>query len=88
MLLFGIKFEDIDFDNILIDEKSHKNILIYDILYKPLVGAKPFRIRFDKIDGFIRDFDGTRYLILFSPGKCDAIYNRIKHIRNKKKYHV
>ena len=26
-----IKLEDFDPDNILIDEKSHKNILIYDI---------------------------------------------------------
>ena len=29
-----IKLEDFDFDNILIDEKSHENILIYDISYK------------------------------------------------------
>ena len=49
-----IKLEDIDFDNILIDEKSLKNILIYDISYKTLIGLKPLRIRFDKIDGFIR----------------------------------
>ena len=26
-----IKLEDFDIDNILIDEKSHKNIFIYDI---------------------------------------------------------
>ena len=29
-----IKFEDFDLDNILIEEKLHENILIYDILYK------------------------------------------------------
>ena len=60
-----IKFEDFDFD-ILIDEKSHENILIYEISYKTLVGAKPLRIRFDKIDVFIRIFDQNRYLTLFS----------------------
>ena len=49
-----IKLEDIDFDNILIDEKSLKNILIYDISYKTSIGLKPLRIRFGKIDGFIR----------------------------------
>ena len=49
-----IKLEDIDFDNILIDEKSLKNILIYDISYKTLIGLKPLRIRFGKIEGFIR----------------------------------
>ena len=27
------------------DEKSHKNILIYDISYKTLAGPKMFRIR-------------------------------------------
>ena len=29
-----IKFEDFDFDNILIDGKSYENIFIYDISYK------------------------------------------------------
>ena len=29
-----IKFEDFDFDNILKDEKSYKNILIYNFSYK------------------------------------------------------
>ena len=56
-----IKFEDFDFDNILIDEKSHKNIQVYDISYKTLIGLKPLRIRFNKIDGFIRIYHGTRY---------------------------
>ena len=47
-----IKTVDFDFD-ILLDEISYENILVYDILYKILVGAKPLRIRFDKKDGFI-----------------------------------
>ena len=55
-----IKLEDFNFDNILIDEKSPKNILIYDILCKTLIGPKPFRIRFNKIEGFMRIYDGTR----------------------------
>ena len=55
-----IKLEDFDFDNILIDEKSHKNILIYDILCRTLIGPKPLSIRFDKIDGLIRIYDGNR----------------------------
>ena len=29
-----IKLEDFDIDNILIDEKLHENILIYDISHK------------------------------------------------------
>ena len=44
-----IKYEDFDFDNILVDEKSHKNILIYDVSYETLFQSKPLLIRFDKI---------------------------------------
>ena len=36
-----IKLEDFDFDNILIDKKSHENILICGILYKNLTDPKP-----------------------------------------------
>ena len=56
-----IKLEDFDIDNILIDEKSNENILIYNFSYKTLIGSKPLCIRFDKIDGFIRIYDGIRY---------------------------
>ena len=38
-----LKIEDFfNFDNILIDEKSHKNILVYNVLCKTLIDAKPF----------------------------------------------
>ena len=48
------------------DQISHENDLVYDILFKTLIGAKPLRIRFNKVDGLIRVYDGTRYLVLFS----------------------
>ena len=35
-----IKFEDLDLDNSLIEEKSYENVLVNDISYKTLVGAK------------------------------------------------
>ena len=75
-----IKLEDFDFDNFLIDEKSHENILIYAISYKTLIDSKPLCIRFDKADGFIRIYDGTRYLTLLGSEKYDAIYNRITYL--------
>ena len=56
-----IKFEDFDFDNILIDKKSLENILIYDISYKTLIETNPLPISFDKIDGIIRIYNGNRY---------------------------
>ena len=74
-----IKIDDFDLGNILMDEKSYKNILVYNIVYKSLVDFKPLRIRFDKIDGFIRIYDGTRYLVLIRNEKYHSIYNRIKY---------
>ena len=54
---------------ILIDKKSHGNILVYNILFKNFIDDKTLRIRFNKIDGFIKDYDGTRYLVLFGSKK-------------------
>ena len=68
-----IKLEDFDIDTILIDEKSQENSLIYDISYKTLISSRLLRIRFDKIDGFIRIYDGTRYLPLLVSEEYDAI---------------
>ena len=46
-----------------------KNILVYNILYKSLIGSKTLFIRFNKIDTFVRVYDGTRYLALFGNEK-------------------
>ena len=43
-----IKIEDFNLDNISIDGKSYENILVYNILYKTLIDAKPLRIRLIK----------------------------------------
>ena len=67
-----LKLKDFDFD-ILKDEKSHKNILLNDIWYKPLIDWQPLNVRFDKIDGFIRIYNGTGYLVLLGPKKYDSI---------------
>ena len=79
---------DSDFDNILLDEKWYKNkcknILIYDISYKTLMGTKPLRIRFDKIDGFIKIYKGIRYLVLYDYERYNAIYDRIRYLISEK----
>ena len=62
-----IKLEDFDFDNILINVKSHKMFLIYDVLYKNLISPKNLRIRFDKIDRFIKIDDRARSLAFLVP---------------------
>ena len=38
------------------------------------------RIRFKKIDGFVRVNDETKYLVLFGAEKYDSIYNRIRYL--------
>ena len=48
--------------------------LTYDVSYKTLIGTKPLRIMFDKVDGFIRDYGGTK---LFDLEKYDTTYDRI-----------
>ena len=80
-----IKFEDFDFVSILIDKKSLENILIYDNSFETLIGSKSLRTRLDKIDGFIRINNGTRYLVLFGSEKYDTIYNRIRYLISQKR---
>ena len=45
-----------------------------------LIGSKPLRINFHKIDELIRIFDGTKCLILFGSEIYAPIYNRITYL--------
>ena len=54
------KVEEIDIDKILLDKKLYKKILFDGVLCKTFMGAKPLRIRFEKIDLFIKIYGGTR----------------------------
>ena len=56
--------------------------MIFDILYKTLISYITSRIRFDKINEFIKIYDGIRCLILFGSEKYDAICIRIRHLIN------
>ena len=53
--------------------------MIYNISHKTLIDSKPLHSRFDKIDGLIRIYDGTRYLTMFGSEKYDANYDRIRY---------
>ena len=79
-----IKLEDFDLDSTLIDKKSYANILIYDISYKTLIDPKSVRIRFNQIHGFIRIYDGTRYLKLLGSEECESVCNRIRYLISQK----
>ena len=69
-----IKVEELDLDYILIDEKSYESILVYNMSYKSFIDSKPLRISFNKIDKFIRGYDGPRYLVLFG-SEVDSYYS-------------
>ena len=49
-----------------------------------MIGAKPLRIMLDKVDGVIRDYNGTEYLPLFGYQKYNAIFNRIGYLKTLK----
>ena len=49
-----------------------------------MIDPKPLHIRFDKIDGFIRIYGGTRYLTLFGCEKYCTIYVRIRYLTSLK----
>ena len=59
-----MKVEDINVNNTLLDEESYQNILVYNILYKTFMDAKPLRIRFNNVNGLIKIFNRIRYLVL------------------------
>ena len=72
---YMIKIEDFGLANILIDEKAYKNILVYNISNKSLIDRFIWWI-----DGFIRSYDRTKYLVLFGNEKYDSTYDRIRYL--------
>ena len=54
-------------------KKKYENVLIYDISEKTSTGPKPLRIRYDKINGFIKIHNKIRYSALFDE-QCDKIF--------------
>ena len=61
--------------------KNHmKFFSVYNISYKILIGSKPWRIRFDKIDGIISIYDEARFLTSFGLEEYEAIYNIMRYL--------
>ena len=74
----------INFNDILLDQKSYGNILIYDISQKTFMVEKPLRVWLEKVDVFIKVYYVIRYLILFASEKQNAIYDRINYLISEK----
>ena len=49
-----------------------------------LIDSKPLHIRLDKMDRFIRVYDGTRYLVLLGNKKYHSIYYKIWYLMSVK----
>ena len=65
-----INIKDFDPNNIKIDEKSYKNILIYYIRYVTIKkdlkidGVNPLYLIFNKVNGYFQEINGNEYLML------------------------
>ena len=57
---------------------SLKDLLLFTLIsYQSFIDSKPLYVRLDKVEGFIRVYDGAKYLVIFGTEKHDYIYNRI-----------
>ena len=79
-----MEVENIYSGDILLDEKSYENILIYGISYKTFMGDKRLRVWFDKTDGFIEIDNRIKYLVIFGYEWCDKICNNVKYLISEK----
>ena len=72
-----INIKNFDPNNVKIDEKSYKNILIYYIGYVDIKDSKyvkinsvnPLYLNFSKVDGHFEEINGNKYLTLVSTNK-------------------
>ena len=53
------------------DKKLYGIAVNYDISHKIFIVIKPLCIMFHKTDGFVRDYDETKYFVLLGEGKWD-----------------
>ena len=60
--------------------KKYMVIFWFEAFHIKLIGSKPLRILFDKIDRFVRVYDGTTYLVLSGGEKYFFIYNSFRYL--------
>ena len=48
------------------------------------MGTKPLHIKFDKLDGYIKIYNGIRYLVLFGSWWYDKSFDNIKYLMSEK----
>ena len=82
-----ININDCNPTSIKVDKKLCKGILIYCIGYETSDGVKPLHIIFNKLNGYIEDNNGGKYLTLIpfdenkkAIKKCIGIWNEIEYL--------
>lgn len=76
--------DDLLWKNIVLDEKLQKDIVIDYLRYKISYGTNSLFVTFHEMNGCIKDYGGSKYLILISAmGKYIDIFKKYKGMRNK-----
>ena len=86
-----INIENLDPNKIKNDEKSHKNISIYcigyvtikDLSYVKFNSINPLYQIIDKINGYIEESNGNKYLTLVPTNEIKDILKSMKNCRTK-----
>ena len=86
-----ITTKNLDPNKIKIDEKSYKNILIYyigyvtvnDLSYAKGSSVKPLYLIVDKINRYIEESNGKKYLTLVPTGESKDTLKIMKNYRTK-----
>ena len=82
-----INIKHFDPNNIKIDEKSYKNILIYYIGYVTIKDSKyvkinsvnPLYLIFNKVNGYFEDINKNKYLTLVPTNESKEIIKNMKN---------
>ena len=86
-----INVKDIDPDQIEIDQKSYKNIVIYcvgyittkHLSYVKINSVNSLYFIIDKLDGYIEESNGNKYLTLVSPDKNEDTLKKYAELWDK-----
>ena len=87
-----IDIENFDSNNIKIDEKSYKNILIYYIgyvtikKYVKIYSVNPFYHIFGKVNGYFEEINGNKYLTLVSTNESQEKIKKYGELWSKIRY--
>ena len=86
-----INIKSFDANNIKIDEKSYRNILIYCIRYATIKDSKyvkinnanPLYLIFSKVNGYFEEINGSEYLTLVSSNESKEKIKKYEELWSK-----